>query len=248
LTSSDDQRRFFEHLAHRYDRRWLRSRWPRNQQEKAALIRGALAAALPRGPVVELGCGTAQIAEQLLESSPQLAYVGLDLSPSMLAVARRRLQRFGDRSELRAVEGPLRLEPGTYAAAFGVDVLHHVDDPVRILVELRDALRARAPIVFLEPNPRFPITTVLGLVQREERNVLRIGFRNLRGWFESAGLEAVEVSYGPLYTPPGPSALVPLLDRIDSRLARTPFLRGLTIFYVVRGLVPEVQNDGAHPL
>jgi 2-polyprenyl-3-methyl-5-hydroxy-6-metoxy-1,4-benzoquinol methylase len=71
----------------------------------------------------------------------------------------------------------LGLERGRYAAAFGVDVLHHVEDPTDVLRELTNALRARAPIVFLEVNPRFPIATMVALFQEEERNVLKIGFR-----------------------------------------------------------------------
>jgi ubiquinone/menaquinone biosynthesis C-methylase UbiE len=105
LTHYDEQRQFFEDLAGRYDRRWLRARWPRNQQVKAAVIRAALGNALAVGPAVEVGCGTAQIAEQLLTAEPQLEYVGLDLSASMLQVARRRLERFGGRAELREVDG-----------------------------------------------------------------------------------------------------------------------------------------------
>ena len=81
--------------------------------------------------------------------------------------------------------------------------------------------------------------TMIGLVQVVRAQRLRIGFRNLRCWFESAGFEAVEVSYGPLYTPPGPPALVPTLDRIDAALARTPVLRGLSIFFVARGTAPR---------
>jgi SAM-dependent methyltransferase len=238
VTHYDEQRRFFEDLAKRYDRRWLRARWPRNQQVKAAVIRAALGDAPSVGPVVEIGCGTAQIAEELLNADQQLEYVGLDLSTSMLEVARQRLARFVGRADLREVAGPLGLERGRYAAAFGVDVLHHVEDPTDVLREVSYGLRARSPIVFLEVNPRFPIATMVALLEKEERNVLKIGVSNLRHWFESAGLETVEVSYGPLYTPPGPPALVPLLDRIDAALARAPVVRRSAIFLVARGLVP----------
>ena len=88
MTHEDEQRRFFERLAGRYDGRFMRARWPRNQKLKATAIRDALEDALVLGPVAEIGCGTAQIAENLLESNPQLEYVGLDLSPSMLEIAR----------------------------------------------------------------------------------------------------------------------------------------------------------------
>lgn len=234
----DDQRQFFEELARRYDSRFLRSRWPRNQRLKAEVLRKLLGEALERGPVLELGCGTAQIAAELLESNPELEYVGLDLSRSMLDVARHRLERFAERVELReAANGSVELEPGLYRAAFGVDVLHHVDDPVEVLRDLSAAVRPGGVVAFLEPNPRFPITTMLGLLQKEERKVLQIGFRNLHTWFSAAGLTAVDVSYGPMYTPPGPDSVAPLLDLVDASLARVPVVRGLAIFFVARGEV-----------
>jgi SAM-dependent methyltransferase len=242
LTHYDEQRRFFEHLSRRYDSRFLRSRWPRNQLLKAGVISDALGSAIETGPVAEVGCGTGQIAEFLLDANPRLEYVGLDLSESMLAIARQRLARFGDRVELKLVEGPLGLPSGRYAGMFGVDVLHHVDEPVLVLGEIRDGLRPGGPVVFLEPNPRFPITTVLGIFEKEERNVLKVGFRNLRHWFEEAKLENVRVSYGALYTPPGPPALVPVFDRVDSALAKVPILRAMTIFFTARGRAPTVND------
>lgn len=238
MTHYDEQRRFFEQLSRRYDSRFLRSRWPRNQQLKAGLISDVLGSVVETGPVAEVGCGTGQIAEYLLEANPGLEYVGIDLSESMLAIAHQRLARFGDRVELRSVDGPLGLQCGRYAGVFGVDVLHHVEDPVLVLGEIRDGVRPGGAVVFLEPNPRFPITTLLGIFEKEERNVLKIGFRNLRHWFEDAKLQDVRVSYGPLYTPPGPPVLVPVFDRIDSVLGQIPILRALTIFFTASGIAP----------
>jgi SAM-dependent methyltransferase len=238
--STELQREFFERLAHRYDDRFLRARWPRNQEVKARHIADLLGPAMDAGPLVEVGCGTGQIAELLLAGHPRLRYVGLDLSEAMLEIARARLGRFADRAELRVVGGvDLALQPDTYAAAFGVDVLHHVDDPSALLSSLRRSLRPRAKAVFLEGNRRFPIAAAMGLLQREERGLLRIGFRNLRAWFASAGFGDVRVDYGPLYTPPGPPRLSALLDRADRIAARTPVLRALAIFLSAQGRVPE---------
>jgi SAM-dependent methyltransferase len=237
--TEDVQREFFDRLARRYDGRFLRTRWPRNQELKAAHVVDVLGPTAETGPLVELGCGTGQIAQVLLRSHPRLTYLGLDLSEPMLEIARSRLQRFGNRAELTPVSGPrLPLELAKYAAAFGVDVLHHVDEPVTVLRSLRKGLKPGAPVVFLEGNPRFPITTVIALMQREERGLLRIGFKNLRRWFEAAGFEAVDVRYGPLYTPPGPPKLVPLLELADRAAAAIPFVRGLAIFYTASGRVP----------
>ncbi|PWU24986.1 MAG: hypothetical protein C5B48_03575, partial [Candidatus Rokuibacteriota bacterium] len=162
-------------------------------------------------------------------------------SEPMLDVARSRLGRFGERAAVRVVRGrELPLEGASYAAAFGVDVLHHVDDPADLLRSVRGSLQPGGMAVFLEGNPRFPIATLMALTQREERGLLKIGFGNLRDWFESAGLEDVQVDYGPLYTPPGPPRLEPLLDRVDRAAGGTPVLRGLAIFLTAQARAPEV--------
>jgi SAM-dependent methyltransferase len=236
--SEEVQRRFFEHVATGYDSRFLRARWPRNQELKSRVIAEVLGESLARGPVVEIGCGTGQIAAELLKARPALRYVGLDLSASMLQVARSRLAAFGDRVELREVSGRLPLEGVRFACAYGVDVLHHVDDPLRVLGELREGLEPGAPVVFLEGNPRFPITTLIALAQKEERGLFKMSFANLCGWLAAAGFEHVRVEYGPLYTPPGPPRLVPALDRIDRVLAQTPVLRGLAIFFTAQCRAP----------
>lgn len=234
--SEERQRAFFQEIAKRYDNRFLRTTWPRNQQLKARVVAAELGASVSNGPVGELGCGTAQVAAELLALRPELRYIGLDLSPAMLEVAGARLEPYADRTELRRVEGPLPLEDESLAGGFGIDVLHHVEDPVAVLTDLRRALRPGAPVVFLEGNPRFPITALIAL-RPEERGLFKIGFRNLTAWLDQAGLVDVQVEYGPLYTPPGPARLEPALDTIDRVAARIPFVRGLAIFFTARGRV-----------
>jgi SAM-dependent methyltransferase len=230
-----DQQRFFDERAAGYGDVLFRSRWPRNQLLKARLVADVLGPHALRGRVVELGCGTGQIAEALLAEAPGLEYVGLDLSPAMLAAARGRLERFGPRALLAPPGEPL---PANGAAgAFGIDVLHHVPDPVTTLAELRDAVAPGGRIVFLESNPKFPLTTVYALAHREEHAVLRFSRRRLSGFLERAGLVDVSVRLGPLFTPPGPPALLPLYDRLDELAARVPGVRALAIFYVAHGTV-----------
>ncbi len=47
--------------------------------------------------VLDAGCGSGRITEQLAERLPHGRVIALDASPSMIAEARRRLERFGDR-------------------------------------------------------------------------------------------------------------------------------------------------------
>jgi SAM-dependent methyltransferase len=233
-TAPSEQQRFFDRRAAGYDDVLFRSRWPRNQQVKAGIVADALGAEALQGRVVELGCGTGQIAEAMLDGRPELRYLGVDLSPAMVAAAAARLARFGDRARVEVAGAPL--EPGA-GGAFGIDVLHHVPDPVATLRELANAVEAGSRVVFLESNPKFPLTTVYALAHREEHAVLRFTRRRLRSFFERAGLTDVAVRLGPLYTPPGPPVLVPLYDRVDAVAARVPALRALALFYVAAGTV-----------
>ncbi len=49
--------------------------------------------------VLDAGCGSGRVTERLLERLPHGRAVALDASPAMIAEARRRLARFGDRVE-----------------------------------------------------------------------------------------------------------------------------------------------------
>lgn len=57
--------------------------------------------------VLELGCGTGKLAERMLghELGPEARYLGLDVSGTMVALARDRTVRFGARAEIRQTDG-----------------------------------------------------------------------------------------------------------------------------------------------
>ena len=234
-----EQRAVFDEIARRYDTRWMRSRWPRNVLARCAVLETELGGALDEGPIVEVGCGTGQMAEYLLERHPRLRWVGLDLSAQMLKIAEQRLERFGKRFDVKQVVGALPLEAGAHAGGYGVDVLHHVDEQVPVLRELRVALRHGSPVVFLEGNPRFPVTAMLGILQRHERGLLRISRSALRGWLDAAGFDDVDATWGPTYTPPAPGRLAVALDRVDRVLASAPGLRTFALHIVATGSVPS---------
>ena len=53
------------------------------------------------GQVIELGSGTAALAHAVLTKLPKVRLEIWDIDPQMLAVARERLQKFGDRVTVR---------------------------------------------------------------------------------------------------------------------------------------------------
>lgn len=70
------------------------------------------------GSVLELGCGTGRVTKPLVEAGARV--VGVDLSRSMLRVARRRLRRLGDHDRWSLVEGNICALPFAKRAQFGL--------------------------------------------------------------------------------------------------------------------------------
>ena len=91
----DEARRYYDRNAHRQDAQgWY---------EDAALARlVCLSDFRHASAVLEAGCGTGRLAERLLrEHLPNDAsYIGIDISPSMLARAGTRLKKYAPRAKL----------------------------------------------------------------------------------------------------------------------------------------------------
>ncbi len=79
--------------------------------------------------VLDAGCGSGRVTERLAQRLPDGRVIALDASPSMLAEARRRLARFGDRVEyLRAdLREPLPLARQV-DAVFSTATFHWITD------------------------------------------------------------------------------------------------------------------------
>ncbi len=102
---------------------------------------GAIIDHMPRCKVaLDLGCGTGSLLERMLEKA--LTVIGVDGSPRMLELARRRLSERADQVSLRIGELehlPLRDGEADFAAVSMV--LHHLSHPGEALKEIRRVLR-----------------------------------------------------------------------------------------------------------
>jgi demethylmenaquinone methyltransferase / 2-methoxy-6-polyprenyl-1,4-benzoquinol methylase len=111
------------------------------------LWRRFLASRLPPGGLVlDVATGTGLVAAELLQRGFEVT--GLDQSPEMLAVARR---RFGDRVELlEASADSLPFEDRFFDHLTFTYLLRYVDDPQSTLVELARVVRAGGVVASLE--------------------------------------------------------------------------------------------------
>lgn len=98
-----------------------------------------------RGPILDLGTGTARIPIQLCLQDPGARVVGIDLARSMLALARRNIAAadLGNRIAVeRADAKRLPFGGAVFPAVISNSLVHHMASPE---VLLREAWRALAP-------------------------------------------------------------------------------------------------------
>ena len=113
----------------------------RDAGRRRAMVRKALAAA-PGDRVLDVGCGPGFYCLELLEDvGPSGSVLGVDSSPPMLELARRRC---AGRDNIERIEGAataLPVESETFDGAVCVQVLEYVADVRAGLTELHRALR-----------------------------------------------------------------------------------------------------------
>ncbi len=98
--------------------------------------------------VMDAGCGSGWVTEQLLERLPNGRVVALDGSAAMIVAARRRLARFGDRVEYVVADlgRPLPLS-GRVDAILSTATFHWVPDHDALFENLAAALRPGGQLV-----------------------------------------------------------------------------------------------------
>jgi len=145
-------RRMFSAIAHRYDLNnrlhsmWQDQRWRRSAVKAAAVKAG--------DAVLDVACGTGDLT-QLFAHTGAAKVVGVDFTPAMLEVARRKLGRESGvvRSKVSYEEGDaqsLRFEDANFdvvSIAFGI---RNVAEPARALAEFARVLRPGGRLVILE--------------------------------------------------------------------------------------------------
>jgi SAM-dependent methyltransferase len=108
------------------------------------------------GNVLDLGCGTGQIASAIAATG--IRTTGCDISPEMLhrAVAADPSGTV-DWVQLDPGWQVLPFAPETFNAVVASSVLEYVDDPVAVLRECRRVLRPGGVVLCTVPDPRHPL-------------------------------------------------------------------------------------------
>jgi ubiquinone/menaquinone biosynthesis C-methylase UbiE len=154
-------------------------------------VEAALMAAIGPGPFrafLDLGTGTGRVLSLMADRAARC--VGVDLSPSMLAVARANIERAGHRNvQLRHGDiYALPVERDGYDVVVVHQVLHYLDDPARAIREAARTLRPGGKLLVVDFAPHD-----LEFLRTEHAH-RRLGFedREVQDLLTDAGLAGCE--------------------------------------------------------
>jgi ubiquinone/menaquinone biosynthesis C-methylase UbiE len=92
-----------------------------------------------RGPVLDVGTGTAQIPIELCRQHPTATVTGIDLAEHMLRVGRANVERAGLAQRIRLERHDAKKLPhaaGSFGAVISNSIIHHIPEPAGVLAEM----------------------------------------------------------------------------------------------------------------
>lgn len=179
--------------------------------------------------VLDCGCGVGMIANKISSIHP-VNVVGIDLSQSLIKIARRESKAFfvvGDAENLP-------FKDRTFDRIVGKGILHHLHKPEKGVHELRRVLKKKGKFVVSEPNRSNPL---IGLT-RFFLKKLKHSYSEKQVYFSPAdirelipnskltyfGYFAYPLGFADILHVPLPSCAVKFLIQIDELLSRIPII------------------------
>lgn len=153
----DRVRRMFAAIAPSYDlNNRVHSLW-RDQAWRRCAVDAARVR--PGDTVLDIACGTGDLTQAFALRSPAARVIGLDFTPEMLDIARRKQKRLpdADAARIEYLQGDAQALPIDSASVDVVSIafgIRNVADPARAVAEFARVLRSGGRLVILEfSNP-----------------------------------------------------------------------------------------------
>ncbi len=198
-TAPERVRTRFEERAHQFDdlyedeRFLVRTLRPGLFRRRQLAVDTVKAYANPR--VLDVGCGSGRIGEFVLENGGAAHYVGVDFSEPMIDLARARLQRFAERTDL-IVDDFLTAEvTGPFEVILAVGLFDYLPEPHRFTRRMFDLTAPGGCVV-----GSFPTWSLIKGPVRKVRYewigncpIFNYSRRELELMFGASGFDRVEV-------------------------------------------------------
>jgi SAM-dependent methyltransferase len=177
------------------------------------------ASLLPRGRVLDVGCGTGRFLEAL---AGEYERVGVDVSVGMLDRARRK-----GLDVVQAGADKLPFDDESFDLVTTFAVLHHLIDPDVVRAALREMARVVRPggsVIVWDHNPLNPYWRILmSRVPQDQGDERLVPARLIVGILRDAGLHVSlqRMTFVPDFTPP---RALPVVARTEKALEKTPLV------------------------
>jgi ubiquinone/menaquinone biosynthesis C-methylase UbiE len=134
----------YDEMAQRYDRRWS------TYIAKTLSFLDGWAAISPEAVVLDIGCGTGEFEKLILSKHPKQQITGVDISPKMLEIARRKCQAYPNVVFRAASASALPFSDHSFDVIVSASAFHYFDAPEAVLDEMRRILRPGGVLVILD--------------------------------------------------------------------------------------------------
>jgi ubiquinone/menaquinone biosynthesis C-methylase UbiE len=136
--------REYNRLAPIYDRRW------HNYIHKSLSFLVSFADISREASVLDLACGTGELAKLLLEQNSQQDITGVDISTAMLAIAATKLKDYPQISWHNASAIALPLESQSFDVVICANAFHYFEFPQLALKEMKRVLKPEGQLIILD--------------------------------------------------------------------------------------------------
>ncbi len=134
----------YDQMASTYDRRW------QGYLDQSLRLIQAWLEILATDRVLDLGCGTGELAARLLNDMPNLEFTGVDLSAQMLTVAQAKCQIYPQAKFQQASAAQLPFPDASFDWIVSSSVFHYFPNPKDVLAEIRRVLKPQGQVVILD--------------------------------------------------------------------------------------------------
>ena len=137
-------RQEYDRLASIYDRRW------QNYINKSLSFLLDFADISSEAKLLDLACGTGELTRLLLEQNPQQQITGVDISESMLEIARKKLDTHPSVSFYCASVTSLPFDNDSFDLVICANAFHYFASPQLALIEMKRVLKPKGEILILD--------------------------------------------------------------------------------------------------
>lgn len=166
--------------------------------------------------ILDYGCGPGTFLFKLSSLSNSNLY-GVDISKEFIEESKKNIKELNiENIHVQTVEAEkLPFENEKFDIILIVDVIHHLDDIEKNLLEIYRVLKKDGKIIVYEPNKLNPLIWITHLIDKNERGLMRVGrFAKYEQIFKKINLKIEKKQYNGIVI--GPSSKV--LDTISDFL------------------------------